>query len=57
MMPSAAYRIDPKRKSAEYAQIYEEYGRRKFEWSIKHPDASPEEYEAAMKKIAREVGL
>jgi hypothetical protein len=36
---------------------YLEYERRKAEWVRKNPDASPEEYQAAMTAIARRVGI
>ena len=33
-----------------------EYERRKAEWVAAHPDATPAEYEAAMRRIAMELG-
>lgn len=34
-----------------------EYERQKREWVKAHPQATPTEYEAAMQRIAREVGV
>jgi hypothetical protein len=36
---------------------WREYERRKAAWVAAHPCATPEEYEAAMREIARELGL
>jgi len=35
----------------------QEYERKKAEWIRAHPDATPKQYETAMRKIARECGL
>lgn len=37
--------------------MWHEYERRKADWIARHPDATPEEYEAAIRKIVREVGV
>jgi len=34
-----------------------EYERRKAEWIRTHPEASPREYERAIRKIAKEAGI
>lgn len=36
---------------------WQEYEQRKAEWITRHPEASSAEYEAAMRRIAREVGI
>jgi hypothetical protein len=33
------------------------YERAKADWVRAHPEASPQEYDAAMKRIARECGV
>lgn len=34
-----------------------EYERQKADWVRAHPEASPQEYQAAMKRIAQECGI
>lgn len=41
----------------EPQQSYVEYERRKNEFVMRNPNATPEEYTEAMKRIARECGI
>ena len=34
-----------------------EYERRKAAWAREHPDATPQEYERAVRRIAKALGL
>jgi hypothetical protein len=36
---------------------YATYERRKSEWATSHPGASPAEYDAAMRRIASDLGV
>lgn len=36
---------------------YQDYEYLKAAWIKAHPDASPEEYERAMRKLAKELGV
>lgn len=50
----------PKASRAEVIGLREDvqsYERLKREWIDKHPEASPREYEQAMRRIARECGV
>jgi hypothetical protein len=38
-------------------KVYLEYKRLKNEWIAKNPGSTPEQYEAAIKRIARECGI
>jgi len=46
-----------KSKSDRFAEAIEEFERFKIEWAIDHPDATPEEYEQAVKDKAEELDL
>lgn len=36
---------------------FAEYERRKAEWVARNPDATPQQYQQAMKRIAKELGI
>ena len=38
-------------------QRMDDYERRKADWVRSHPEATPQEYQAAMTRIARECGV
>lgn len=44
-------------RAAELASRYHAYEARKASWAARNPSATPSEYEAAMRRIAREVGV
>lgn len=37
--------------------MHHEYERRKADWIYKNPDATPQQYQQAMKRIAKELGI
>lgn len=45
------------RKSKAFGEVLEEYEKFKQEYWDKHPDASPQQYEQAMREKARELDL
>lgn len=46
-----------KTRSQRFAEAIEEFERFKIEWAIEHPDATPEEYEQAIREKAEELDL
>ncbi len=40
-----------------YRPDFAEYERRKADYKARNPDATPEEYQQAMRKIAQECGI
>lgn len=45
------------KKSRQFGEALAEYERFKQEFREKHPDATPQEYEQAMRKKARELDI
>lgn len=46
-----------KRDFQDDRTAYAEYERRKADWIRANPEATPEQYQAAMTRIAREAGV
>lgn len=54
---SKILRLPPRKADRHHREKFIRYERRKAEWLEKHPNASPYEYDNAMRKIAKECGV
>lgn len=55
-LPISAYRAQKRAENA-FASRWAEYEQRKAGWLRTHPEATSTEYQAAMRKIAKECGV
>lgn len=46
-----------KREPIDEQAAWHQYELRKSEWQLSHKEATPDEYQAAMRKIAEECGV